>query len=85
MAHGEVQFWEQPLLRGDKVQAACIKCHANVGACRTPSTIASGEKLFEQLGCHGCHLVEGYEDLQKVGPVPAPHRAKVDPSGWCAG
>jgi predicted nucleic acid-binding Zn-ribbon protein len=29
-AHGEVMFWEHPLRRGDKVEANCIKCHADV-------------------------------------------------------
>ena len=39
-----------------------------------------GEKLFIELGCHGCHLAEGYEDLPKehgiVGDraVAPPHR-----------
>src|SRR5437667_242749 len=46
-----------------------------------------GERLFEQLGCHGCHLTEGYEDLAKSGGVtsiaPSLRRigAKVD-HGW---
>ena len=42
--------------------------------CSTPSRSRPGEKLFEQLGCHGCHLVEGLRGLAKVRPVPAAHR-----------
>lgn len=79
-AHGEVHHWTEPLLRGNKVQASCIKCHANVGSLKGAETIAGGQKLFEELGCHGCHLVEGYEDLQKVGPYLRLASAKFDPS-----
>lgn len=68
MAHGEVKFWEHPLMRGDKVQASCLGCHVNVRGLPGAGTIARGERLFEELGCHGCHLTEGYEDLPKVGP-----------------
>lgn len=78
--HGEVEHWPEPLLRGNKVQASCIKCHANVRHLSGSETIARGEKLFEELGCHGCHLVEGYEDLQKVGPYLRLIQAKADPS-----
>ncbi len=66
-AHGHVKYWLAPMHEGDAVQASCIGCHADVridGA----ETIARGEKLFEQVGCIGCHLVEGYGDLPKVGP-----------------
>lgn len=79
-AHGEVEHWAEPLLRGVKVEASCIKCHTNVRRLDGAPTIARGEKLFEELGCHGCHLTDGYEDLQKVGPYLRLIRAKDDPS-----
>jgi len=31
-AHGEVEHWEKPLLRGELVQAACNKCHGDLQA-----------------------------------------------------
>src|SRR5205823_10400651 len=85
--HGHVEnveFIEQPLNRGTKVQASCLKCHAGVQHLEGAETIAHGEHLFEELGCHGCHLTEGYEDLAKEGGVsvigPSLRRlgAKVD-------
>jgi mono/diheme cytochrome c family protein len=79
-AHGEVKFWEHELLRGSKVQASCIKCHIDV-ALPGAEVIAHGERLFLQLGCHGCHLVEGYESIEKVGPYLRRLAAKVEP-GW---
>jgi len=79
-AHGDVPFWEHPLLRGPKVQARCAKCHMDVADIDHTDHIAAGQKLFENLGCSGCHLVEGLEDLPKVGPYLRRIGAKVDPS-----
>ncbi|MFQ5665696.1 MAG: c-type cytochrome [Candidatus Binatia bacterium] len=79
-AHGEVPHWDEPLLRGSKVQASCLKCHVNIAHLPHAGTAARGEKLFEELGCHGCHLAVGYENLRQVGPYLRLIRAKVDPS-----
>lgn len=79
-AHGKVRFWEHPLLEGEFVQASCITCHADVRKTGAEH-IARGEKLFEDLGCHGCHLVQGYGELEKVGPFLRRIGAKVEP-GW---
>jgi len=79
-AHGNVPFWEHPLLTGDEVQARCSKCHMDVAGVEQAKSIAAGQTLFEELGCHGCHLVEGLEDLVKVGPYLRRIGAKVDPS-----
>jgi|SRR5579862_277091 len=66
-----VDFIEAPMLRGEKMQANCIKCHAGVQHLQGAEEIARGEHLFEELGCHGCHLTEGYEDLSKLNGVSA--------------
>ena len=79
-AHGEVQFWEHPLRRGAKVEANCIKCHSNVQNIAHAQTIAGAENLFIQIGCPGCHLVEGYGHLPKIGPELRRVAAKADPS-----
>src|SRR5256885_14476071 len=62
-AHGHVEnveFIEAPMLRAEKMQANCIKCHAGVQHLEAADEIARGEHLFEALGCHRCHLAEGY-------------------------
>ncbi|HJQ83744.1 MAG TPA: c-type cytochrome [Candidatus Binatia bacterium] len=64
-----VEFLDAPMLRGEKMQANCIKCHAGVQRLEAAEEIARGERLFEELGCHGCHLTEGYEELSKAGGV----------------
>jgi len=79
-----VEFIERRLLRGEKMTANCIKCHAGVQRLPAADEIGRGEHLFEELGCHGCHLTEGYEDLSKmngtsaVGPSLRRIGAKVD-------
>ena len=79
VGHGEVMFWEHPLLRGEKVQSSCLSCHGDVARLPHADRIAHGERLFEQLGCHGCHLVEGYDGLDKVAPRLTTVAAKSDP------
>jgi mono/diheme cytochrome c family protein len=78
MAHGEVKYWEHPLLRGDMVAASCPQCHTNLRLAHADQ-IARGEQLFEQLGCVGCHLVQGYGDLPKPAPYLRRISAKVNP------
>jgi len=43
--------------------------------------LAEGQRLFEQVGCTGCHLVKGYENIPKIAPSLRKISAKVDP-GW---
>lgn len=86
-AHGYAQFWEHPLLLGPKVEANCISCHTDVQTVATRNDIgnhiASGEKLFMQMGCTGCHLVQGYGNAKKIGPYLRRVAAKADPA-WLA-
>ncbi len=78
-AHGYVKFWEHPLLTGEEMQSRCLNCHLDVSLLPDAQVLRQGEYLFEQLGCHGCHLVEGYETLEPVGPNLQRIAAKVDP------
>jgi mono/diheme cytochrome c family protein len=79
-AHGEVHYWETPLLRGAKVQSSCTSCHLDVQRFEEVPLLAEGQRLFEQIGCTGCHLVKGYENIPKIGPSLRKISAKVDPS-----
>ncbi|MGC1340939.1 MAG: c-type cytochrome [Candidatus Binataceae bacterium] len=86
MAHGDVEHWDHPLLRGAEMQSRCVKCHVDVGSLRgkDDKQIAinwvQGERLFQQMGCTGCHLALGYEDMPKIGPYLKLASAKLDPS-----
>ena len=59
-AHGEVPHWEQPLLRGAYVQAACGRCHGDIAQIKTQAPLlATGQRLFKENGCVGCHALRG--------------------------
>ncbi len=86
LAHGDTEFWEQKLLKGPKMEARCVTCHIDVGSLRNAKDEqlaphwVDGERLFQQMGCHGCHLVAGYEVMPKIGPYLKLASAKLDPS-----
>ena len=81
-AHGDVHLWEFPLLRGSKVQSSCTSCHQDVQKfAEDAPLLAEGQRLFEQVGCTGCHLVKGYENIPKIAPSLKKISAKADP-GW---
>jgi mono/diheme cytochrome c family protein len=81
-AHGEVHLWEFPLLRGSKAQSSCTSCHLDVQKfAEDAPLLAEGQRIFEQVGCTGCHLVKGYENIPKIAPSLRKIGAKVDP-GW---
>jgi mono/diheme cytochrome c family protein len=81
-AHGEVHLWEFPLLRGSKAQSSCTSCHLDVQKfAEDAPLLAEGQRLFEQVGCTGCHLVKGYENIPKIAPSLKKISAKVD-AGW---
>ena len=47
--------------------------------------LTKGLALFEDLGCHGCHAVEGYsaiENISKVGPSLAKVGSKIKDTTW---
>ena len=70
----------EPILRGDFQQATCRNCHAEVLELEGAPLLSKGKKLFVKLGCHGCHLAEGYANEPKVGPRLYRVGSKVDAS-----
>ena len=70
-AHGNVPHWDEPLLERKYLQASCGKCHLP-GDTEGVASLARGQELFEDLGCRGCHRLEGRgntigPDLDQVG------------------
>ena len=57
-AHGNVAFWESPLLPADYVRASCGRCHKEGDVPGVPE-LTEGRHLFETEGCHGCHKLNG--------------------------
>ena len=69
-AHGEVEYWLKPMNRGKVAQSSCIACHEKGEELLGGDEIAKGIKLFEELGCFGCHETKGFgEDKNSmIGP-----------------
>jgi len=57
-AHGNVAFWQNPLLPADYVRASCGRCHKEGEVPGVPE-LTEGRHLFETEGCHGCHKLNG--------------------------
>ena len=84
-----------PDLRG-YMESNCRRCHDGVMMLDavSPQTgesrdyaphLSKGMALFEDLGCHGCHAVEGYsalDNIDKVGPSLAKIGSKVNGIEW---
>ncbi len=85
-AHGSHHEMDQstginePILLGNLMQANCRNCHAPQVELEGAPMLSKGKKLFIKMGCHGCHLVEGYQKERKVGPSLLRIASKVDPS-----
>lgn len=81
------------------MESNCRRCHDGVmmldavnpetGELQDYSpTLSKGMALFEDLGCHGCHAVEGYStlaNLDNVGPSLAKIGSKVNSVEWLEG
>ena len=81
------------------METNCRRCHSEVMMLDHPSpetgapqdyapNLSKGMAVFEDLGCHGCHAVEGYpilKELDKVGPSLAKVSSKVNSVDWLTG
>lgn len=70
----------EPILHGKMMQSTCRNCHAEVLDLEGAPDLSKGKQLFVKLGCHGCHLADGYSQEAKVGPALMKVASKVNPS-----
>jgi mono/diheme cytochrome c family protein len=57
-AHGNVPFWQEPLLPKEYIRASCGRCHKEGDVPGVPE-LTEGRRLFETHGCRGCHKLDG--------------------------
>jgi mono/diheme cytochrome c family protein/cytochrome c551/c552 len=69
-AHGEVEYWLRSMHRGKMAQSSCIGCHDKNVELAGGEEIWKGIKLFQELGCYGCHETEGFggDKYMMIGP-----------------
>ncbi|MBL8851332.1 MAG: c-type cytochrome, partial [Planctomycetaceae bacterium] len=68
-------FWEYPQHSSAFIESGCLKCHPSVtelgvnpefGA--TAPKLYDGYTLIQELGCFGCHEINGYDGTRVIGP-----------------
>ncbi|MBI4575387.1 MAG: c-type cytochrome, partial [Planctomycetes bacterium] len=75
----KVAIWDYPMRPPETTEGGCLVCHqGGVEFYEDAPTLARGQQLFIDLGCHGCHKTRGFEGLRKVGPDLRRLAAKVD-------
>ncbi|HEY3169476.1 MAG TPA: c-type cytochrome, partial [Thermoanaerobaculia bacterium] len=64
------RFNETPILPMKYTEAGCYRCHSEETNFREAPTLDAGMKTIEDLGCWGCHRIEGLDKqhIPKVGP-----------------
>src|SRR5260221_7666619 len=86
--HGEDDHhWNDPLtdevtvmgkkFKGAFMQSKCEKCHAAEMTLAEAPLLSKGKKLFTDVGCWGCHPIEGYNDLARRGPTLTDIKSKT--------
>ena len=78
-AHGHDHYWEQTLLTGKKTEAACNTCHQDAIFLKGAPTLSMAKTTIFDLGCYGCHDINGFMDVPKQAPSLNNVSAKVKP------
>jgi len=63
-----LEKWSAKMLPLNHAEAACAKCHKGVVDVPRADKLNEGRRLVRTFGCFGCHKIEGFENLWKVGP-----------------
>lgn len=74
-AHDELEFWEEPMWKGEYIQSACGKCHKEKSVPGAPTLSVARVLYKEEFSCDTCHKVDGQggndgPDLSYVGSKP---------------
>ncbi len=79
-AHGFVEGWEEPMLKGAYIQASCVRCHGNFERLKGAEAAAKGRALVKRLGCVGCHSFNGVggEISVDLGDIADKPTSRVD-------
>ncbi len=74
----EMHHWETPMTAGQNIYSTCYQCHRQEVDVPEAEPLQRGITLIENLGCHGCHKIAGFEGLRKVGPNLSRLASKLD-------
>jgi mono/diheme cytochrome c family protein len=83
-AHGDIEFWPEPMLPAKYAYAGCGSCHTHI---RVPdqAALAEGRNLIERYDCLACHQLDGRGGTLRLGAaagVQAPDLSRVGAAGY---
>ena len=78
------RFNENPVLPLKYAEGGCYRCHASETNFPEAPTLDAGMRVVENLGCWGCHRVDGLErqGIPKVGPSLEKVATKLSSVDW---
>lgn len=79
----ERHYWDWPMTPSDKLYSSCFQCHDETDRIPGVPEYNESRALVEELGCYGCHKIQGFEHLRKPGPDLTNLQAKTTPD-WIA-
>jgi mono/diheme cytochrome c family protein len=65
-AHGDVDFWPEPMIPARYSQAGCGTCHSPAGI-PTRDVFLKAQSVFERLDCRACHRVDNRGGTTRPG------------------
>ncbi|MBS10074.1 MAG: hypothetical protein CME19_00545 [Gemmatimonadetes bacterium] len=74
----KMHHWDYPMYPSRYIEQSCSSCHQGVVDVPKADDLNRGVHLVKTLGCAGCHKIQGYLDLRKVGPDLSRVSAKLD-------
>jgi mono/diheme cytochrome c family protein len=83
-AHGQVEFWPEPMLPRRYLYASCGTCHTHL-AVPSIELLARGRGAFERRDCLACHRVDGRGGTLRPGGqggLEGPDLSRAGARGW---
>jgi mono/diheme cytochrome c family protein len=85
-AHGDTEFWPEPMLPRQFASAGCGTCHSHV---QVPdlASMQQSQRQLERADCLACHRIDGRGGTQRPGGqggMEGPDLSKIGAAGWKA-
>ena len=62
------------------VESMCAQCHRSETELKYAPVLSDGRKFMSEIGCYGCHPIDGYEKMRHPGPTLTDVQAKLTPA-----
>ena len=85
-AHGDAQFWPEPMIPAKFSYAGCGRCHSPLGVPER-AQLRAAQAAFEKLDCLSCHRLDGRGGTLRPdgGGMEGPDLSRLGLAGYDAG